>query len=150
MAFSQDGERIFGRSSGVRVKGWVLATGKECPLVRPFPAVYRSTLSPDGRRKAVACGSTVLLVDPAKDCAAWLEFSRSDPRWHAEQADAALRNNHWFAAAFHLDRLLRERPWDADLHVRRAHALARQGRAAEASIQLLHALFFNPQVRLAR
>jgi len=67
-------------------------------------------------------------------------LARLDPDWHRAQAEIAEREGEHYAAAFHLGRLLCQYPWDADLHSRHAHALAHQGKTAEATLHLIQAL----------
>src|SRR5205085_7608245 len=50
--------------------------------------------------------------------------------WHRWQAAAAEGEQHWFAAVFHLSRLLAEAPEDPDLLRRRADAQANLRAAA--------------------
>jgi WD40 repeat protein len=71
-----------------------------------------------------------------------------DPVWHQTQAVAAEQAGQYFAAAYHLDQLSRAQPWDGNLHLRRAKVLARLGLLAEASMEILQALFLNPRVSL--
>jgi eukaryotic-like serine/threonine-protein kinase len=52
--------------------------------------------------------------------------------WHRHEADTAERAGHWFASAFHLDRLLAADPREAALYVRRGRARFHLGRHAPA------------------
>jgi tetratricopeptide (TPR) repeat protein len=63
--------------------------------------------------------------------AGWLnelreQSARETLTWHTQQAAQAERGQQWFAAAFHLNRLIQQRPGDADLLYRRATVLAEQ------------------------
>jgi tetratricopeptide (TPR) repeat protein len=53
-------------------------------------------------------------------------------RWHREWAVGNERSQQWFAAAFHLSRLIEAEPADGSHHLRRGIALARLGRKDEA------------------
>ena len=75
--------------------------------------------------------------------------ARFDPFWHQEQAAEAEKKHEWFAAAFHLGRLVSTRPWDADLHARRAYALTCLGKTEPAAFHYGQAILLNPRVRLA-
>src|SRR5262249_52932959 len=108
---------------------------------------------PDGRRFAHLEGreATVIRVYPlptGKEAKRpgfrwWVD---PDYPWHEAQAQEAWQEGNWFAAAFHLGRLLDDRPWDARLHVRRAHALRQQANEREAAIHTLRALLLDPHV----
>jgi Flp pilus assembly protein TadD len=76
-------------------------------------------------------------------------LARFDPDWHRAELLDARQSGNAFAASFHLERLLREYPHDAGLHLQQAEALAQQVKAAEAATQLMHALFLHPRVRLS-
>jgi Flp pilus assembly protein TadD len=100
-------------------------------------------------------GSDILVIDPERKkrddertrekLTRWARF---DPQWHrAELLDAQQQGNP-FAAAFHAEKLLREQPYDARLHLERAYALADLGRPTEAATHLMHALFLHPRVEL--
>ena len=60
--------------------------------------------------------------------------------WHRQQAQACEQGGHWFAAAFHLGRLIEARPNDRRLYQRRAAAYAALGRPVEAAADVLQAL----------
>jgi WD40 repeat protein/tetratricopeptide (TPR) repeat protein/tRNA A-37 threonylcarbamoyl transferase component Bud32 len=60
------------------------------------------------------------------------EENESAAAWHEKQAVAAERQARWFAARFHLDRLIADRPEDASLRTRRARALSALGLWVEA------------------
>src|SRR5207244_3975827 len=70
-----------------------------------------------------------------------------DYPWHATQAREAWSATDWFAVSFHINWLLRDRPWDAELHARRAYALSRLGRTAGAAAHSLHAILLDARVR---
>src|SRR5262249_40937229 len=53
----------------------------------------------------------------------------------------------WFAAAFHLGRLMPSRPWDANLHARRMYALMRSRQQTMAAVYHMQALLLHPSAR---
>ena len=58
---------------------------------------------------------------------AWPPPDRAERlRYHGAQARQAEEQKQWFAAAFHLGRLLLDQPGDADLQRRRDAALKKQ------------------------
>jgi WD40 repeat protein len=83
------------------------------------------------------------------------EFAVSDRKiadWHRREADAAEADGHWYAAAFHLDRLQVWEPNQSALLVRHGRALAEQsvwGRAADDFAQAVTLGADEPAVRAA-
>src|SRR5262249_19886389 len=65
---------------------------------------------------------------------------------HGLHLGAALQVGDDFAAAFHLDRLVRSQPKDAALHVHLAHALARLDRRQESATHLARATALDPRI----
>jgi hypothetical protein len=53
-------------------------------------------------------------ADQARHAARWRLWARPDPDWHDEQAGRAEQALDWFAAAFHLRRLVALRPNDPE------------------------------------
>jgi tetratricopeptide (TPR) repeat protein len=97
--------------------------------------------SPDGTRIAAwysLNGISVFRVWTApKDTLSWQAERRqalneSVLPWHRAQAAEAEGGGQWFAAVFHLDRLIRAEPEHGPHHLRRAAALAKQGKGDEA------------------
>src|SRR5262249_5682624 len=62
------------------------------------------------------------------------------PGWHQTQAAEFEKAGQWFAAAFHLDRLIQAEPQSGNLYLRRGRALAGQGKEAEARQDIEKAL----------
>jgi WD40 repeat protein/tetratricopeptide (TPR) repeat protein len=150
LRFSLDGKRLVSEHDTGKPITWDLATGKPVPGddMPPPP----SPRSPDGRFLALAEGIVIrvyrLPSGKQAEPAGFRWWVDVDHRWHADQAEQFWRVGNWFAAAFHLGRLLQERPWDAELHVRRAHAFNRLERTAEARAHFLHAVLLDPHVGL--
>jgi hypothetical protein len=66
-------------------------------------------------------GNTIAVTDkrpPAKDNAWPLPDGAERRRYYTEQADLALREKQWFAAGFHLGRVLRDDPENATVQTR--------------------------------
>jgi Flp pilus assembly protein TadD len=74
----------------------------------------------------------------------YLEYSgrpaeryRSSPEspmtWHLREASSSESSGQWFAARWHLDRLIAATPRDGSLHARRGNALVQLGRWSEAA-----------------
>jgi hypothetical protein len=102
--------------------------------------------SPDGRflarieAKVIRLFPTRPQVPDPDEGRRWVE---PDLRWHAAELQEAQQAKQWFAAAFHLQRLLLQRPWDADLHAQRAAALLRLGQAEDAARHALQAILLS-------
>ncbi len=129
--------RVFGRDADGHVVAWTVADGRSADSADP-PSWWSTpaAASPDGALRAVARGASIALLDGRA-----LERDRADraelepvTRWvyHARQAAAAEQDQEWFAAAFHLGRLLGDQPDDADLIRRRDAALKNLDAAAAA------------------
>jgi hypothetical protein len=153
VSFSPDGLLVFGKEAKGKVVAWDTRTGRLLPdAPREMPEGEPILRLPDGRTLGRRMeGDGVLLIDTQKQMrsrerlAGW---SRFDPDWHRSQLLQSQQLGKTFATSFHLDRLLREYPYDASLHIQRAHALARMSRAAEAATHLMHALFLHPCIDL--
>lgn len=118
VAWSTDGKRIFAWDVRGKVLAWSSADGKPlAPHDPPAPPPPGSAHSPDGRFSAKPDGLRVVIVDllrPAPAVDFWPLPDRSERlRYHGEQAALAEKEKHWFAAAFHLRRLLQDQPDEA-------------------------------------
>jgi len=124
VAFSTDGQRIFAWDSRKNVLAWSAADGKPIAPVDPPPApVPGPARSPDGFRHALPQGNTIAVTDkrpPAKDNAWPLPDAAERKRYHTEHADLAVQEKQWFAAEFHLRRVLRDDPENATVKTRLA------------------------------
>jgi Flp pilus assembly protein TadD len=56
--------------------------------------------------------------------------------WREQEADNAEAEQRWFAAAFHLGQLLKDKPNDPDLNRRRGAALDKLNRVADGQAPL--------------
>ena len=122
VAFSPDGQRIFAWDTQKNVLAWSAADGKPIDPVNPPPAPPPGPArSPDGFLNAVPQGNTVAITDkrPSPRDNAWpLPDPDERKRYHTEQADLAEQKNHWFAAGYHLHRVLRDDPDNASVKTR--------------------------------
>ncbi len=156
VSFSPDGNRVVGKDASGAIRVWDLRSGQLLPeATDTIQDSVPQAISPDGRLQAVANGMTIQVIDQQvvlesqrRRQASFKQLARFDPDWHRAQASLGEQEGQHFAATFHLGRLLRAYPWDADLHVRRAHALARQAQATESSLHLVQALLLHPRVSL--
>jgi WD40 repeat protein len=128
VAFSPDGRRVFAWNPEGNVIAWTVHDGQRDKSANPLPQPSATRPhSPDGSLRAEARGDTVVLIDLALEKQDRAERVALEPvrrvNWHTDQAEQAESNADWFAAAFHLGRLLKDRPNDADLKCRRDQAL---------------------------
>jgi WD40 repeat protein len=125
VAFSPDGKSVFGWDWRGNVLAWTTADGEpDDSTPAPPRVVGNRATSPGGRFHAEAHGTVIALIDLARyDPARELAERRAlEPinhlYWHQQQAAQAEQKQDWFAAAFHLSQLLKDRPDDAALKTR--------------------------------
>lgn len=135
LAFSPEGKRVYAWDEQRKVRAWSVEDGNPVdpadapPMPPPGPA-----RSPDGFLCAEPRGLDVAvtdtrLVDPKAN--RWPLPDRAERlRYHGERAALAEKEQRWFAAAFHLGRLLLDDPDSADLKRRHADALKKHAEAA--------------------
>jgi WD40 repeat protein/Flp pilus assembly protein TadD len=139
--FSPDGSRIVSVGEGA-VRLYDGHTGQEVLALDGPSASYTksdagATFSPDGSHIAAWTLNGLRVWTAPKDPAAWqaerrAAFPGSLPAWHRARAEDSERAGDWYAAAFHLDRLIQAEP-NLGLHYfRRGLALAHLDRTAEA------------------
>ena len=140
VAFSADGRLLL---VGKSRQAWDATTGAPVDLPDPADVPVRSkgeAISPNGRWLAWCGGGTVrILPAPAASPVANAVRDRAELlAWHTDRAEEALAGKAWYAARFHLDRLLAEEPAVSALHVQRARVWAALGRVDLALADLAH------------
>jgi hypothetical protein len=160
VAYSPDGNRLATASDDRTVRVWDAQTGQEALTLRVTTGVVEGvSFSPDGRRLAATSNDRTIRVWEAAGDGPGLparpgerprlrRLAVPDPSRHREEARQSEGERDWFGAAFHLGRLHRLQPWDADVEVRRASALTRLGRVPEAALTYLGAVTLSPEVSL--
>jgi tetratricopeptide (TPR) repeat protein len=155
VAYSPDGRRLASASDDGMVKVWDTETGQEALALRGHSGtVYGVTYSPDGCRLASASfDGTVKIWDGTPVTSAW-QAERTAlaeerwPLWQRWQAEDCLRQQQWFAARWHLDRLIAATPGDGPLHARRGRALLELGRWDEADADFARAFATGTNILL--
>jgi WD40 repeat protein/tRNA A-37 threonylcarbamoyl transferase component Bud32 len=132
VAFSRDGKRIISvarTDNGNETKTWDLVTGLaiEASTDQSPPEGQRVADSPDGQRRAWINGDRVQVLRLRELPRQEKEERDIQTAWHWRQAIESATARQWFAAAFHLDRLLRDDPDNPDALRRRGDARAEQG-----------------------
>ncbi|NBO94143.1 MAG: hypothetical protein EBV06_17810 [Planctomycetia bacterium] len=123
VAWSPDGKVLFAWDQADKVLAWSLETGQPVAANNPpkKPA-DRSAISPDGRFSATANKNIVELIPRDKPLAGsfpWPLPQRDERlRYHSELARTAEKDGHFFSAAFHVGRMLRDDPDNAELKKR--------------------------------
>ena len=122
VACGRDGKRLFAWDGQNKVLGWSVAdgTGADAKAAPRFCLRLGSLL--DGRLVAKADGRRVAVFDllrPVPSGDSWpLPNTAERQRHHTEQAARAEQQKQWFAAGFHLRRLLRDDPANAAVRTR--------------------------------
>jgi hypothetical protein len=147
VCWSPDGSRLATASYDKTARVWDARTGQEALALRGHGGIVTSVCwSPDGTRLATASfdgtarvwdGRAGRLAPKGFDPWAEDEARRRAwaPDWHLADAAGAVVAGDWFAADFHLGRLLLLRPADPALWRRRADALRHLGKP---DLALLH------------
>jgi WD40 repeat protein/Tfp pilus assembly protein PilF len=147
VAFSPDGKRIISQSfpaeSGAdkgEVRAWDIATGAPIvPCTDPPPTENtRMALSADGQLGARVNGDSIQVYRTSdftpEALARRQQIDREDAlAWHYRQSSDCEKARHWFAAVFHLSRLIETEPKKASHYRRRSDAYAEQAQWDKAA-----------------
>jgi tetratricopeptide (TPR) repeat protein len=134
LVFLQEGTVVAAKNWQGEVTGWSVETAGRVPVAGdPFARPRHDKRTADGRRLWFSNGKLFIQAEPDERERKRLRAQgEPDPAWHAEKARAAEAGKKWFAASFHLGRLLLKSPRDVALLCRRARALIAQQRWEEA------------------
>src|SRR5262249_55513327 len=115
VGFSADGRRLIARGATTTTT-WDTATGLAIDGANdpPPPDGQDRAHSPDGTTTAWANGPRVEVRLVKEWEGGRRREAELDRAWHRRQADECEKARDWFAAAFHLDQLLRADPTNAD------------------------------------
>ncbi len=147
LAFAENGKVVAIRNRQGEVVGWSVETGDSAPVVGdPFARPKRDRHTEDGRHLWSSNGKFFIQPEPDDRQRERLRAQgRPDPAWHADKARSAEAGKQWFAASFHLGRLLLESPDNVDLLCRRARAYIGLSRWPEARVDCDAAIRLQPK-----
>jgi WD40 repeat protein/tetratricopeptide (TPR) repeat protein len=146
--FTPDGTTVVSGHLHGAVKFWDVAMLQERFTLR-CPAPHSLAFTPDGKVLVGGGNGEVHLWDARKASGRDWAFVpdphslKQELARHQREAGEAEKAGLWFAAAWHLDRLLRREPESAPLLARRARALVELGHA-ERALADLTVLFRQP------
>jgi WD40 repeat protein/tetratricopeptide (TPR) repeat protein len=148
MAFLGSADRLLTADRTGQAIVWDLATGPIASAAATADLFPDPAISPDGRLLARPAGSVTYLherqaADDAEQ-ARRRAVTRFDADWHDAEIDACENARQWFAALFHLNLLLAERPGEASLYHRRGHVHAELGRWDEGQADFAAAAEKDP------
>ena len=117
VAISPDGKFIFSEDDQGNKKFWKTENGKELPFSEAIKIkeqfANNSTVSQDNEWSVEIQGTEARLVNNklrkeriARDKENLARWATPNPNWHLAQAIESEKNNQWFAATFHLKKLL--------------------------------------------
>jgi WD40 repeat protein/serine/threonine protein kinase len=143
VVFSPDGTRLASASADQTLKLWDAQTGQEALSLEDNGGVV--TFSADGHRLVSGSGRELKVWEAE-------ELTPPDPNrarqlalaWHQREAPDSATAGQWFAAVFHLTRLIDAQQDVADLHVRLACAYAELGQEDKAVLDFAQSLKSAP------
>jgi WD40 repeat protein/serine/threonine protein kinase/tetratricopeptide (TPR) repeat protein len=151
VAFAADGRRVLTLSWDGRVQAWDLS-----PDERPLPDLVLLAGLLDCHRIDDSGASVPFRAERAdweklqKDCPDLFAVSaQRGSAWHQDEAEKRETAQDWFAAVFHLDRLIAEQGGSAPLYRRRGLAHANLGEQARAVLDFTKAIELQPDDQAA-
>ena len=138
-AFSPDGTRLATLCDGDgALRLYDAQTGQEAMTFKAPVKLSSAAFSPDGTRLVAAGADGVVRVWTAPDDLAahqkqrWQGLWDGSAGWHGSQAEECLHQHQWFAAAFHIERVMAAGRATGRTHFQRGQILIAQGKVEVA------------------
>jgi WD40 repeat protein len=147
--YSADSTQLFVHKANLK-RVWDLKTGQLLPNATIPVDARPGPISPDGRWEARADGDRIILRDRhwrAPVLPPRPSLGTPDAAWHAAQAAQAGREQHWFAAGFHLGKQADLWPLDGQLRLREAVAWGKAQQPARAALAFARALLLSAHLK---
>jgi WD40 repeat protein len=150
VAFSADGSQVLARDDAGEVLAWQMAGGERVqpPEDAAVAVAVPRADSPDGRLRVSREGAIIQVVVVAAQQRQREREQIVLARQEGVGVVAPLQPAPVAQKALTLTQQLEAQPWNAQLHLRQAHVLARRGEADKAVIHLLHSQFLHRTISL--
>ncbi len=147
VCFSATGRRLATSGNDWTVKLWDAESGEEALTLQSDDQSRGLAFSPDGRRLVAARGVKLSFWDtdpPWTTPGTVRAFDDANRAWHEREAKKSEADKQFFAAAFHVGRLIQQQPDHLPHYRRRGHVWAELGEWDRAQADFAVALEQHP------